>query len=434
MLNVLDKISDIFKNCINYDTVNNFSDKRLRNSRIPLAVFILFRFLYTDKNATHESITSKLNDINNTNFTRQAYVEKEKNIPVKFYEHLLNKFIGLTNELLIPKEQYVDNNEERNNNEDQEYQLLGVDGVYNTGPSRAPILNLGLFNITQNVPLDIEYEGEGNRNKEIKVLTEYIKNNIDEFKNYILVADRAYHSHEFFNFLIENNIKFAIRAKGNGNTLNSKKKLDPAISRKNRDLIRKIRRNVRVIKSKKSYNKSADISKTKKSKNIVRFKQESNYTLITNLKDKTKYSNNLIIEYYNSRWDIEVFFKHIKYNFKFQNLDEKDQDQYKKLYICELILIHIVKLIESQYIKNHKPLFNEKDGSIKSINKSNLIKGIFDTRLIINLIMGNVTERSHTSICKYVVIYVNEKGRSFPRSSKTPFTKWYIKDYSERTK
>ena len=71
---------------------------------------------------------------------------------------------------------------------------------------------------------------------------------------------------------------------------------------------------------------------------------------------------------------------------------------------------------------------------IKSINKSNLIKGIFDTRLIIDLITGNVTEKSYKSICKYIVISINEKGRSFPRSSKTPFSKWYIKDYSERTK
>ena len=432
MSDVLNKISDVFRNYINYDTVNNFSDKKLRNARIPLVDFISFRFLYTDKNATHESITSKLNDINDTNFTRQAYVEKEKYIPVEFYEHLLNKIIELANNSLNPKQQYIDNNEECENN-DPEYQLLGVDGVYNTGPDRIPILNLGLFNITQNVPLDIEYEGEGNRNKEIKVLTEYIKNNIDEFKKYILVADRAYHSHDFFNFLIENNIKFVIRAKGNGNTLNSKKKLNSGLSKKNRDLIKKIRRNVRVIKSKKSYNKSANISKSKKSKNIIQFKQESNYTLITNLKNRDKYSNNSIIEYYKSRWDIEVFFKHIKYNFKFQNLDEKDQDQYKKLYICELILMHIVKFIENEYIKNHKEIFNE-EGLIKSINKSNLIKGIFDTRLIIDLITGNVTEKSYKSICKYIVISINEKGRSFPRSSKTPFSKWYIKDYSERTK
>lgn len=118
MSDVLNKISDVFRNYINYDTVNNFSDNKLRNARIPLVDFISFRFLYTDKNATYESITSKLND---TNFTRQAYVEKEKNIPIEIYEHLLNKIIEFANNSLNPKQQYIDNNE------DPDYQLLGVD-------------------------------------------------------------------------------------------------------------------------------------------------------------------------------------------------------------------------------------------------------------------------------------------------------------------
>ena len=49
MSDILNKISDVFRNYINYDTVNNFSDKKLRNARIPLVDFISFRFLYIDK-------------------------------------------------------------------------------------------------------------------------------------------------------------------------------------------------------------------------------------------------------------------------------------------------------------------------------------------------------------------------------------------------
>ena len=34
----------------------------------------------------------------------------------------------------------------------------------------------------------------------------------------------------------------------------------------------------------------------------------------------------------------------------------------------------------------------------------------------------------------YIIIITNEKDRSFSRNAKTPFTKWYIKGYSEMTK
>ena len=47
------------------------------------------------------------------------------------------------------------------------------------------------------------------------------------------------------------------------------------------------------------------------------------------------------------RWDIEVFFKYIKNNFKFQHLNEKDQhDNYSKLYLAELIITHLAKIIQ----------------------------------------------------------------------------------------
>ena len=37
--------------------------------------------------------------------------------------------------------------------------------------------------------------------------------------------------------------------------------------------------------------------------------------------------------------------------------------------------------------------------------------------------------------CKsYIKVIQNKKNRSFPRTSKTPFTKWYIKGYSNQTK
>lgn len=60
--------------------------------------------------------------------------------------------------------------------------------------------------------------------------------------------------------------------------------------------------------------------------------------LVTNIKNN--FSNNTILNTYRLRWDIEIFFKYIKYNFKFQNMKEDKVKQYKKMYLCELIITY----------------------------------------------------------------------------------------------
>jgi hypothetical protein len=61
------------------------------------------------------------------------------------------------------------------------------------------------------MPIDIHFTEEYEKNNECLVLIEYIKNNLDYFKNKLIICDRAYYNFSFFNFLIDNNIKFIIR-------------------------------------------------------------------------------------------------------------------------------------------------------------------------------------------------------------------------------
>ncbi len=71
---------------------------------------------------------------------------------------------------------------------------------------------------------------------------------------------------------------------------------------------------------------------------------------------------------------------------------------------------------------------------IQNINISNVVTGIFNT-LLHDLIYNNLDATKIKTFCKNnVVLHKNNKNRSFPRNSKTPFTKWYIKGYSESTK
>ena len=51
--------------------------------------------------------------------------------------------------------------------------------------------------------------------------------------------------------------------------------------------------------------------------------------------------------------------------------------------------------------------------------------------LIYDLIHGNLEKDKLNAYCKnYIKIVKNATGRSFPRTAKTPFCKWYVKGYS----
>ena len=422
-MSIIKDIADTFKNCCNYKTINGLSDIKLRNkiNGIKLTDVIYYRFMYTNKSTTKQEIVSNVNNINDSNFTRQAFDSKDINISVKFYEHLFNQIKMLYGKVSSPNK---DDTILANNT------ILSIDGTYNTCLDRKPMLNLGIFNVSQDIPVDISYSGNQNRNKEVKAFLSYVKNNINEFKNVIFVADRAYFKYDLLKFLIDNNLKFVIRVKGSGNNLNSKHKIKKYSMKY--DTIKEVRKYTRIIKCKKTYEKTVNACKSKKFIKKIKIKIKNDCILVTNLNNK--YSNKIILDIYKSRWDVEVFFKHIKYNFKFQNLNEKNINQHKKMYFCELILMYIVRLIENYYLKNNKNKNNKDSQYINKINRSNLIKGIFNSLLydIINNSVNN--EKSYNSINRYIIINKNKIGRSFPRSSKTPFTKWYIKGYSEMTK
>ena len=65
-------------------------------------------------------------------------------------------------------------------------------------------LNMGFFNVTDNVPLDIKFYGKQNKNK---------------LSNIIFVLDRAYFKYDFFNYLDKLNIKYVVRIKSNSKLL-----------------------------------------------------------------------------------------------------------------------------------------------------------------------------------------------------------------------
>jgi hypothetical protein len=64
------------------------------------------------------------------------------------------------------------------------------------------------------------------------------------------------------------------------------------------------------------------------------------------------------------------------------------------------------------------------------INDTQLMNGIY-SELIDVILKGQLTDIILNKFCKsYIKITKNEQNRSFTRASKTPFTKWYVKAYS----
>ena len=86
-------LNNIISDVSNYETVNQFGDKHLRNIKggIQLNDAMFYKFMYAKKDTTKEFIVSKINEynrehnINDTNFTRKAYENKENNIPIECY-------------------------------------------------------------------------------------------------------------------------------------------------------------------------------------------------------------------------------------------------------------------------------------------------------------------------------------------------------------
>lgn len=188
-------------------------------------------------------------------------------------------------------------------------------------------------------------------------------------------------------------------------------------------------------------NKIVNINDIPKFKNSV-LKMKYEYTLITNLPIDS-YNNEKIKELYRQRWDVEVFFKLLKYNFKFELLKEHNQEesteQYKKLYMVNLIVIYLGKIIEKAYYYNNVMkkdyVKEEKKKLVKYVykpNKSNIIKGVY--KIIENIIKGSLKKEELKKTCDSYVTYSYVKlGQHKERKAKTPFLKWYVKGHSNRS-
>jgi hypothetical protein len=434
-MNLIQKIIDTIDKISEYKEINKYSDVKLRYKKDGISTkdAIYYRLSYCKEQATKDGITAKYNLINNKLIRRQSFDDKESNIPLKTYELLLESITALHNDECI--------------NSDNNSRFVGVDGVYNLNGDFLVNLNLGLYDVIHCVPLDLTLFGNDFRNNEISAFKKIIIDNMDKLKNCIFICDRLYHCYELLDFLQSNNLKFIIRAKGKANPLDksiplNKKKVNP----NNFKLANKLRPHLRIIRTNFVHTKTVPIYKKKRRIGSHELLVNSDYVLITNLVNDNIYTDDFIFSAYKKRWNIEIFFKFLKNNFKFNEIIDDSIIDQKKMYICEMILTYIMKIIEYDYWLSNKPPSNtitKYDKKTKTtttvtatakINESQLIKGIFD-EILYDLIKGTLDHSKYNNFCKtYIKIAKNEINRKCIRIARSPYKKWSLQGLNRTSK
>ena len=358
-----------------------------------------------------------------------------------------------------------------------EYKLSSVDGVCSEYIKNNKLYtNQDVYNFDSiyGIPLNImenknikifdnNKNNKSNKNGETIIFNNFIYNiDLEQQKDTIYIGGRLYSSYTVINNLLNKDQNFVIRLKDNLDLLKDDIKKTSKNSNKNNnknDVINN--NNIRIIKYEIM---STDIIKNKKRNKELKFNIKKHYNLVTNLPADI-YDDEIIKLIYKFRWKIEVFFKNLKNNFKFDIFYLKDKDEIEKLKYIEMIIITLNKLIllyclDKKY-KSNKNIFNNKVKIKEStmINKdmrfkknkeaynNYLDKNYYECSIRVNLTLSltgfydlllskiindNLNDKDIDIYNKnYVKIQKNKLNRNFNRTSISPFSKWYVKSYSK---
>ena len=404
-LNNLFKYTDI-------DITNILKQENIytRTRKLSFRDVISYKFKYAQKYKTQKNIIDDYKFDHKICCNNTSFYKKEQKIPLKYYEDIYDKVLTIF-------KKYT---------KETQYTIVAVDGTYNNTnynneKKLETSLNMGYFDISNNIPIEIDLNNK--QNCEISTFIDAILNDKIKTDNIIFVCDRAYFSYDLFNLLNNKNAKFVIRIKNNCKYINKNIDLNNTNVKNISNNTRFINYNFNKVSVRKLYNN--------KTKQYEQFKiiQKINCNIATNLDDI--YSDDIIKEIYNSRWDIEEYFKLIKSNFKFSVMKEHNKntlETYKKTYIIIKIYSVLEKIFElmcENITENYNNNYNVK------INKTELINGLF--KIIPNIIFSNLTcEDLRIFFNTYIHLNFTKKNSHNPRVSKIPFTKWYIKDYHNK--
>lgn len=401
---------------------------------------LLYKFLYRYKESTQNKIISNINckinskDYKNNdpitdskNIKRSALVTKASHIPLCVYQDILDNVSDF----------YNANTKTNTNN----YRIIAGDGVNSNvkinNNDYNESLTMGFFDQSNDTPLLMEFQGLGSKADEVNKLKDIInKNKFFNLNNPIIVLDRASDDFELLDLMDATNLGFVVRIKKNSPFVTLQ---EPTRYNDSYQNYLKIKHNkkIRTISFKTNNHKTIVTSIN----NVNIIEGESEYALITNL-DKNIFPDEKIKEIYKLRWQIELYFKFLKNNFKFDCMESIDEDDIQKNILIDMIIFYIMKIIEvlnkntmdivPKYITNQKT-GQQFEASVK-FNRTLIAEGLRNS-LFYNIFNNNIDETVLNNFQKnYLIIEKNKTNRNSPRSCKNPLKKWYTKQYQNKYK
>ena len=249
----------------------------------------MFGLFHTQKGISMDTTTGILNDYNkkflkkNKHVSRQSFSSRMNNLPETFFKNVCTDVYDL-----------IDKKYKKKSN--QTYEICAVDGSdcnnskslakegfkTNKNGNTVTTLNIGIYNVTRNYPVDITMVKHKN---ERKAFIDCVTGRKD-FSNTIFVFDKGFDGINFLKKLDKLNLKYVCRIRDNSSL---------------------------ITKSVDSVQNCAGC-KTR----IIKYKiGTKNYNLATNLFDTEEFTINRLKQIYHERWTIEECFKYMKRNFDF---------------------------------------------------------------------------------------------------------------------
>jgi len=469
METIIKNLNYFFKSKI-FEIYKKHKNKKSRDRQIKINDMLKYLFLYANKETTKEIAADKTNCA-----TRVSFYKKLKNINITFFEELFNELVKLKKELIISDNELINLDKILNNKievldkDSLPFDICSADGTCNDEINNGKLFtnsNVHIYNNTKQEPyciinndnkfnvFDNNKNNTSNKNKEVAELLKFIDSKSDnDLSKIILILDRAYSTYELILKLNERNIKYIIRLKENFDILKENYEHSTNIKKINKILNET---NVKIIKNvvdtDNEFTLSVIETKTIKTKN--------NYYLITNLGDAKDFNNNLIIDLYRYRWEIEVYFKKIKELFKYQTFYLNDNEEIAKMKVISNTVFLLVKLLilislkynyDDSIIKLNKTVNKRLSKKIDkrtteykdklndyldsktyeakvTINFNHFYKN-FSDEVLMELINGNLKNKHIKILNKSIKVNKDKQNRKYKRKSLIPFTKWYVKMY-----
>jgi len=425
------KIFSIAKNIVNkmYDEIINISkniDKSINDIyNKPGKIYIEKKTTIKDGlnfnlhsallNCTHDNTTSYLNSKKSNNISRQAY---ESRSTLFGYDELKQ----INDNLFINNKKNNNNDDKINNNasfcitntKSNEYNSNYIDGtginIYDKSDKLKyrKINMLGITNDTNSLLFTDKIKQDNN--SEINLFYKLIEQHPFE-KNELIVVDKLYFSKKFVNTCNNKNLKFIARIKYNSKALNLFN-----------DYIKNPTKKYNYDPFNYSYNYYGNNIK------VISFKSNGEYiNLVSNIKKQKKID--FFKSKYGDRWNVEIFFKHIKKNSSIDKITSHNLKTINNVIMSASINQIIIDRI--LYVYNH---FNT--NKKKTINVTNFYN-LYKSHLMYEIINNKISfDEFYNAIILNVSFYEQKinKELSKERYALMPYTKWHYKHIANITK